>query len=215
MLMHRQPVTWNALVSKFTLLTVLSPILLYRQFIISKSGSHLDSLSTTQSSQYLESRMDFVIHILTQLRSFTGFNGFGWSIWFTPWHLIDNTIVAMAWVTHGFRCLNHETWVTTWVRHAFSSSILTICQLFAKSYWRNESVCSVLGFGVSSTKLWGINAVCRTVRWSPSSLLLLLLLIIATSPLHAPMWPRISPSFLLFMVLQLQLNFKREWYCYW
>ena len=136
-------------------------ILLYRQFIISKSGSHLDSLSTTQSLQYLESRMDFVIHILTQLRSFTGFNGFGWSIWFTPGHLIDNTIVAMVWVTHGFRCSNHEMWVIMWVRHAFSSSILTIGQLLPKV------IDAMSHFGVSLTKLWGTNAVCRTVRWPP------------------------------------------------
>ena len=149
MSLHRQPVTWNALVSKFTLLTVLSPRYIYFcstyccTGIISKSGSHLVSLSTTLSLKWSESRMDFVIHILTQLRSFTGFNGFGWSIWFTPWHLIDNTIIAMAWVTHGFRCFNHETWVITWVRHTFSSSI---GQLFAKSYWRNESVCWVSAF---------------------------------------------------------------------
>ena len=33
--------------------------------------------------------------------------------WFTLCRLIDNTIVAMEWVTHGFRCSNHETWVIT------------------------------------------------------------------------------------------------------
>ena len=58
--------------------------------------------------------------------------------WFTPYHLIDNTMVAMVWVTHGFCCSNHERWVIhNWVRHAFFfDQYQPFWPTFAKWYWR-------------------------------------------------------------------------------
>ena len=140
MSLHRQPVTWNALVSKFTPSTILSPRYIYFCSTYCCTGnSSLARVVHTLTAYLQHYRCNGVnhawillIHILTQLRSFTGFNGFGWSIWFTLWHLIDNTIVAMVWVTHGFCCLNHETWVITWVRHLFFfniNNLPTFCYL--------------------------------------------------------------------------------------
>ena len=55
--------------------------------------------------------------------------------WFTLFRLIDNTIVATVWVTHGFRCSNHETWVITEsATHFCCCSILTIGKLLPKLF---------------------------------------------------------------------------------
>ena len=53
-------------------------------------------------TDWLQNDESLLICIVSQLQE-----------WFTPFHLIDITMVAMVWVTRGFCCSNHEIWVIT------------------------------------------------------------------------------------------------------
>ena len=126
---------------------------------------------------------------------------------FTSSHLIDNTIIATVWVTHGFHCSNHETWV----RHAFSSSILTIGKKFCQQLLTRWVIFAV-SFNVFHRRHCG-ELMRFVARFAAHPLLLLLLFLLIMESGHLStrergLQLRISPLYGSAVVLSCTLHNK-------